>query len=965
MKQTAGLAPVRAIRFFIQYVLLLNFLVLTSFALSANATDSDADVQHPEHQDPQKKQEEAIKSAQSVLADAGSKLSCIQKNMEEWGHASISGFVLVPDNSGFFDLAYNLPTSNYVAAVRTNMQGKASFLQQTQTTVQMTATGANAVPGLNVQGPQAALTQQQQTNALYQAQLDALNQQIRVAELQSILQQISNNPTSWQTNQFLFPSNSVITTNALTGPTNLVPVLPTLISNTVSQGGITNGFSPLGQLASQMPQNQLSEPTILKLAATAKETERVLNFMGHPVDLPNNRQAFFAVGQISLMPGWRTKQDYICEVSTHLVYCGLESEVKANLAALKNKTEAQTRLMNFVQKHKEEEAARMIYADSAKVRTELGGKTGNLSLVAAFPFMEAQDLDLQSSYRNQLNLLLNLAASYVQAGYSVNANVLVNYVKQVQKDLSTATAFPTVIPGVEDNMLTYRFDPEVTAMTDPAQTETKSGSLLLPSSTPVLVMVVCDKEDLKVWPKLAIDVETRWIPRRKRSFWNHVYTGIVHNRTMDKELDPATSLETAQKLDEVALDLECLTKIEQTNSASLMGWDELRRKLASYQTLGIGRSTWLTLPSLSPVVTSVSPTNINADFRGKIVLKGQHLHGAKVLLGGIPLKTTSTEDDRIEAELIGKMPPSVGTDDLEVSNKGGEAVFPQAMVVSSPTPMITSYGPTNLAADYKGDIMIGGSNLGPPGKKIKASIGQTPLSGVSISENEAVLTANSNLNPGTNDLFFRTQRGLVIIHQAFVVAKPKAPDAPVDCAGRPAMTFTAIYPTHGFVNAPTTFVVTGAGFDPKAVHDTLKAVIVGGQMLTNVDVVSDGLLQFQVPAWSNAVTNSPYPDSTHAADLVLVAGCTSLVEPGRVYFDLKGPSAPSNASTSSSGTNSLIDSQVNALKALQAVQSNSVPTLVGALRLEVGGTSTMSNSPGGLTSTVIIQNGQNTNSSSH
>jgi hypothetical protein len=60
-------------------------------------------------------------------------------------------------------------------------------------------------------------------------------------------------------------------------------------------------------------------------------------------------------------------------------------------------------------------------------------------LVSAFPFTESQVFDLQNSFRSQTTILLNLAATYLQAGYKVDAENLTRFVKRVEKDLATRT----------------------------------------------------------------------------------------------------------------------------------------------------------------------------------------------------------------------------------------------------------------------------------------------------------------------------------------------------------------------------------------------------------------------------------------------------------------------------------------------------------------------------------------------
>jgi hypothetical protein len=733
--------------------------------------------------------------------------------------------VLVPDRSDFFDLGYNLPMSNYVAWMLTNVQGQAAFLSQTATTAQLQAAAANSVPGLNVAGPPQALSASQQTNAAYQAQLNALIQQIQIAQLQAQLRQITNSSNGLPTNQLALPTNTIAPTNPPTGPTNTLPAVPALPTNSAFQGVITNGFSPLGQLAQQMSGNQLSPALILQNAATAKETERVLNYMSHPVDLPHNKQVYFAIGQISVMPGWRTKKDYVCEVSSHLVYTGLGKELfkrfdamvqhNASLQTLTNDLSTKSGTGSADGKgstnsaESNEDYAR-VYANSRRANAlRRAGTASSLALVAAFPFTESQVFDMQSSYRNQLNLLLNLAATYVQAGYTVDANVLINFVKQTQKDLSTRTAFPTVIPGVEADMLTYRFDPEAVAMTDPTAKEPAGGQLLLPTSIPVMILIECDKKDLELWPELSFDIETRWIPRDTRSIWANVYSGIVHNRILDRRERPSKGLDIAARIDNVdsqLLQFYDLYKPEEPNNYTLLvSFDELRRRESALKNIAIGRSTILRLPVLTPVIESVSPTSLTTYSQRKLVLYGDYLGHDKsnieVKLGGIRLNVNSATGDTVEVGVDDWTGIPPGPADLEFRNEGGACILPQAVIVTSLSPTLAQVSPTNISSDFDdGEVVltVSGQNLGHDTNESTVTLGGVQLNTVSVNENslKAALPLHKLVKAGTNDLAFRSRRGASVLPQAIVVTNV----LPV---------VNTISPTNLPVDFPGTLVVSG------------------------------------------------------------------------------------------------------------------------------------------------------------
>lgn len=1019
---------------------------------------------------------------ESMAKDAGHHLDTIEHNLAEWGHASISGFVLVQDRSDFFDLNYSLPTSNYVAWFQTNVSGQAAFLQEKQTTIQATATAANSVQGLNVAGAPQPLTGQQQllNNALSQ------NYLAYAQTYATSLQAWSNSLLAW-TNSYLsstngsstnpppappLPPNVSAVTNPPTGPTNLLPQLPALLSNTVPSP-IAANFSPLGQVAPQMSGNQLSPPTVLQNAMTAKEIERVLGFMSHPIDLPRDKQVFFALGQISVMPGWRTKKDYICEVSVRLAYTGLAGDLLARSGKLvKAANENKDPMSELIAKEAEntlrtdypnEKKFIRIYSDSARAeKLHWNDSKSSLSLAAAFPFTESTVFDLQNGYRNQMNFLMNLAATYAQIGYTIGANALFNYVKQTQKDISTRTAFPTVIPGVEADMLTYRFDPEATAMTDPTETEPTSGNLLLPSSIPVLMLVVCDKNGLKRWPEISIDIETRWIPRQHKSFWSHTYSVIVHGRIQDKLQYPSHSLDMAADIDLVTKEFQELYSWNDFAQANRGQIDELRRRLFALKTIGIGRSTIMKLPDVTPSIKSVTPATIPDDYNGTIVVNGDYFgddtDGVHVRLSGIDLNVASIANDRIEATVKSSRKHLLsGLNDLSVENSQGACVLTQAVMVTTfnpsyisfnptsvprdfhgnftlsglylgndpkdsvvtiggiplktisvsenaltarlksnrlrlgvndigfknhrgaftvsaavnvsnaPLPVITAISPTNFSQNFKGDIILTGQNFGDDDNNPSVWIGGVKLNNVNASDNTVIADLNSHaqLFPiQTNDLIFHNDRGSYIASQALIVKAP----APTRDSGH-KLGITSVYPKEGFANAPTTFFLRGTNFNPEGMNDKVQTITVGGHAITNFIVSSDTLIRLEVPAWiTSNITNKdglkviPFISKETAADIVIASASDSDTTNNAIYFDLSLPSGGSNSTNSASAVDKLIDKQASAIKALAAAQSNDVPQLIGSLRIELGPTNSGSKIVGSPTSTVIIQNGQNTNS---
>ncbi len=902
---------------------------------------------------------------------AGSALDRLEKHLSEWGHASISSFVMVPERSGvasnYFDLNYERPTSEYADRIRTGVQGEATFLDQRESQFALKARAANA--GIGSDGS-SSLTPAQLEAAGRQDQIAALADQIRVAQLQRELARITNATEGWQTNQLTLPTNAAA--SVATSVTNPSPVLPETSLNQ-SGGVISNGFAAFGQLQTNRNPAQLSEATVLKLAASAKETERVLNFMSHPVNLPGDRQAFFAIGQISVMPGWRTKQDYYCEVSARftcrspypdfkralmddqgtnsaalqrlvnrecvdresdiqsidrlvsglqipaasssLVGGELLNQALGELATLRNglnpqytnrtATLTETNLYRswvsvsgaldrYVRNSPKERAqlaplrreldrqmsqfeyrdseVYMVYPDS-EVGRIAGWRNPSISLVSAFPFAEAQVFDLQSSIRRQSSFLLSLAGTYLQAGFKAEAELLLKQVRKIEKDLATRNALPTVIPGVDANTLTYRFDPEATAMLDPTQTKPKAGHQLLPTTIPVLVLVVIDKADLARWSQMAVEVETRWIPKSKRPFLPMIFADYVANqRLRDKALPHSKSLELAEDFDTVR---SILTR--GGFGPNGLQVREIRRRFDILQEIGFGRTASTELPGREPQAMAVQID----DAAGQMVkaaksgepatfhMRGRNLDSRpRLALGGIPLE----------------------------------------LVPGSATP-------TTLSARF------GGGDARVP------------------------------LGAGLYDLEVQTTRGAFVLPKA---VKVEETGADTKCEGRLPIVIESVQPSNGILNGRTVFVATGRNFRPPGRDDEVKFVLVGGRMAENVAVISDRVLRFEIPGWSN---DNPYTNQTNLASVVAVSSCAASQGDKGVYFGITVPEPKSGGANA----NPELSKQVELFKQIQGM-TNQATKFSASMRLEAGvpaGTNTPATGPG---STVInVQAGQNTN----
>ncbi len=803
-----------------------------------------------------------------AIRKAGHHLDEIEKQLAEWGHASISGFVLMPHvadaTTGPFQLDHQEPMSNYVARIRTSSQGRAGFLNQRSVSAELTGTLSNT--GL--------------------------------------------------------PSADTNTTNRL--------------RNAPAPYAETNQSSAdYGRLLTQAAgQTALSETTVLKLAATAKETERTLAFMGHPVNLPGNKQAFFGVATVGVFPGWRTREDYVCEVSAHflpsmgredfvrlaqkrapqlllkfvpadllaphllgekllnqttgaphLLIQRLRDTTKSSLNALQSfsplsvappEPAGETARMALVQdlntllsgnciwnnndfagvqlrpstqnllnsqptgtdrmrlnrllledafpeeirRHDLQPGSNLprIILGNSEYASAIGARPRTLSLVSAFPLVESQVFDLQSTDQYRLNLLLNLAGTYANAGYKAELDLLVRFMRNLQKDIATRQSLPLIVPGVDANTLTYRFDPEASAMLEPTDRRPRAGRQLLPTSIPVLVLVIADREDLLDWTRLTVQVETRWVPRMKRNPWTKAFVDFPSSfRSKDKRMSHEQALVVVDHFDE-AVDCLRLPNIQDREAGM-----ELHRRISVLQTLGFGRSINSDFPRPGPMLTAFSPNRISAKDSPEFLLLGRNLTPRSSVvttasLGGVPLHILDAQNDRLRMEFEPRAGNTIGL-----------------------------------------------------------------------------------LDPGHHDLLITTADGSVLLPRAVQIEPATQPsprcELTVDSIAvpRPPLSASAagLSPSHAFFNGRTVVTLRGDGFKASVFHDPVAWISVGGRLAENIVVMNEQMLRFEVPAWTDSTdpVHSPFPDEANAADVVLATACQSLVLPKAITFNRRAPRA--------------------------------------------------------------------------
>jgi hypothetical protein len=704
-------------------------------------------------------------------------LNKIDRNIEEWGRASISGFVLIDNitvngGQGFFDLNYSQPTEFYMDQVRQNVQGAVATLVQKTVTGQLqvqfqnqasiapsspSSTNApvstNNAPAASSGAPAASTGAPTAANnppgASTTAPIAANNPPGASTTAPTAAGNAPATPSSAPPTGTNAPATSTGTPAVTTNSSSLSTNGPVLSATNVGP----NGYLSLLSQADAAP--QLSENDVLKVGATDKETERVLNFMSDPINLPNNQRAYLCVMQVSISPGWRTKKGYVGEVQLTFTY-GVSSD----------RSIQRLRKLNGEQLERGEGP---VTTDNGVPITEAMLKSFNLpndpllrslgygggaypGVLSIFPFADAQALDFQSSLQKQLNLLLQMSASLQKVSAKLQAQLMASYQKLTRQDTASRNLLPLVVPSSRGPDVTYRFDPEFQALEDPGNPDSKAGQVLEPSSFPALIVIVCDEDEIMKYDQVVASTETRWLPAKHRNWWKHyTYDQLSIGALPGVPLDDKVRFETAANLDFISKNL---VEIRDAYRDQPNVYKEAWRRLSTLQTFAVGRMDRTTLPSVTPLVAAVYPASFRRDFMPTnitvfcryVSTEDDRFKLASVTLGGIVITNKYRMLDQHRLSL--QMPANrkdlfqAGSYDLEVVNAEGPTILSNAVTVYAvPPPILTAVFPTNLqqAITAIPKIVASASDLSLSG--ILADVFNLPAFTVSLMEQGVPLTA--------------------------------------------------------------------------------------------------------------------------------------------------------------------------------------------------------------------------------
>ncbi len=144
-------------------------------------------------------------------------------------------------------------------------------------------------------------------------------------------------------------------------------------------------------------------------------------------------------------------------------------------------------------------------------------------VLAAFPLLEAQTLDLRNSERTQDAFVSYMASLLLQSGVSQQNETLTSIVERLEYDSASRSPIPLVTSYASGDSFGFQFMPAFQALADPSDSERGSANVLHPYSFPALVLLQCEESEVAPVEDgglglnmVRLNVSSRWIPMKNR-----------------------------------------------------------------------------------------------------------------------------------------------------------------------------------------------------------------------------------------------------------------------------------------------------------------------------------------------------------------------------------------------------------------------------------------------------------------
>lgn len=554
------------------------------------------------------------------------KVSELRKRLEEWGSVTVSAPIIMRE-AGEFNLGKESDFPNalqYINLALTSAQGGVSQSTSTAFSNQLDLT---VTPTFSIDPLSGAKVTRTNTDGSLTPDTVANGTAITLTD------KLAPGTPGGTAGTFAPPGSLIV------GPNGSAPVLKPGANGTPTFN-TTSSFMLSGSQAAMIGTN-------------AKISEMLMRTMADPPQRLFTNPAFqlhFAIVQVSCNPGWRTRENYIADVSATCEYFD-------------------TRTTDEV--------------------TGMPGKVlkcpGRSPLVfSVLPLIDAQTLELQNSERRLTQLAASLSAAYPTAAANLKGRDLIQFVKQFQKDTQTVTPRTVANSYSAGSTFGFRLMPSLTALKDPARSGSKPANILQATSFPVLVTVVVSKKDVLELGanSVRVSIANRWLINDRPPFkevWRRIGLPMWRERTgarVDLAMDFDEAREELIGLHHYIREFPTYSEAEMTLERDL---DELRNKI-----LGVSNPVFC-LPASKverfatreglnsqPVIQRVIPHTLTPSGKASLFIDGLNLFtpkGHRYVEGSNP----ADEDPNIQVwlgQVKGTVRMASGDDQLVVDFDG-------------------------------------------------------------------------------------------------------------------------------------------------------------------------------------------------------------------------------------------------------------------------------------------------------
>jgi len=439
------------------------------------------------------------------------------------------------------------------------------------------------VSGLSMQSTETALTNQFSGSAKGEFQL---------------------NSATGQVEPILGPSTDLDTTK-LTSPSQLSVTGPLSTDRFAGPGALLSNMSKISGNSGRIAVNQGTGDKVAERLGVVSANPPADTFVN------KDYQIYFAVVEVSCNPGWRTRENYIADLTADCEYYN-------------SKTGA-------------------VMCDRDQISPKV---------FSVLPLFDAQNLELGNSSRQLTAMAAQLSAAYPTVGLTLLGQDLITFVHRYQKDSVTRT--PVTVTNSYSNGRTFgfRFSPSFTAQADPAYRKSRAANILNATAFPVLVTVITKPAIFgQGYDSVRVNVNTQWLIKDRPAlpvFYKRLYTPLKRESiglTTDWAADVATLNSFIDRTEEdIASQKQVAPEHRLLEEDPVL--DTIRsRARAIASKCGPQHAVIVVnpdFPTQDTTIKSFIPSEVPKSDAFSMVLSGPNLRRAtKVVLGGKPASTVS------------------------------------------------------------------------------------------------------------------------------------------------------------------------------------------------------------------------------------------------------------------------------------------------------------------------------------